>query len=111
MYGHHYTSGILGRALLTTYFFRRTKVPPKAHCGTKSPVLKWFPSYPCDKYYYESYKCEQSPRKLQNAVFPDTPILTPALFMIYINDLSNICTQMISLFFMNKHSFGVLRKQ
>ena len=30
---------------------------------------------------------------------PDTPILTPALFMIYINDLSNICTQMISLFF------------
>ena len=61
--------------------------------------MKWFQSYFSDRQQYVTYNGEESSKKGINCGVPQSSILRPLLFIVYINDLSNVCQHMMSLLF------------
>ena len=60
------------------------------HYGIKNNALEWFKSYLSDRKQYVSLNGVQSDIKNVNIGIPHGSILGPLLFLIYINDLSQI---------------------
>ena len=69
------------------------------HYGIRGSALKWFQSYLSDRCQYVTYNGQESSKKAINCGVPQGFILGPLLFIIYINDLSNVCNHMMSLLF------------
>ena len=69
------------------------------HYGIRGSALKWFQSYLSDRQQYVTYNGEESSKKGINCGVPQGSILGPLLFIIYLNDLSNVCQHMMSLLF------------
>ena len=62
-------------------------------------AFKWFQSYLIDRQQYVTYNGIQSSKKLIKCGVPHGPILGLILFLLYINDLVNVCSTTLPFIF------------
>ena len=67
--------------------------------GIRGSALDWFVSYLMNRKQYVTYNNEQSELKHITCGVPQGLILSPLLFLIYFNDLSNVCKFTMPIFF------------
>ena len=69
------------------------------HYGIRGVALKWFQIYLEKRQQYVTYNGETSNMQKIKCRVPQGYILGPLLFFIYINDLANVCSHTMPIFF------------
>ena len=69
------------------------------HYGIRGAALSWFESYLANRTQFVTYNSVSSEPKNISCGVPQGSILGPLLFLIYINDLSNVCPDVMAIFF------------
>ena len=67
--------------------------------GIRGVAHKWLSSYLSNRSQYVSYNGANSNRLPVSCGVPQGSILGPLLFLVYINDLANVCKNLFSLMY------------
>ena len=69
--------------------------------GVRGDALSWFQSYLNNRYQFVTYNGVSSDKKEMKCGLPQGSILGPLLFLIYINDLSDVCKCSLPILFVD----------
>jgi len=62
-----------------------------AHVGVRGLSSRWFTSYLCNRTQYVRIRDSESDVRILSAGVPQGSVLGPLLFLVYINEMSNVC--------------------